>query len=54
MSTDLFEELITNIEKYSALELMVIKDMIEAGYDPLNKDEIDLYWSEYINAKETV
>ena len=30
--------------KYSELELLVMKDMMEDGYDPLNPEDVQEYW----------
>lgn len=30
--------------EYSELELLVMKDMMENGYDPLNPEEVKEYW----------
>jgi len=32
------------IEMYSELELLVMKDMIELDFDPLNEADVKLYW----------
>ena len=32
------------IEMYSELELLVMKDMMELDFDPLNVHDIQLYW----------
>lgn len=29
---------------YSELELLVMKDMIELDFDPLNETDVTLYW----------
>jgi hypothetical protein len=29
---------------YSELELLVMKDMIELDFDPLNEVDVNLYW----------
>lgn len=29
---------------YSELELLVMKDMIELDFDPLNEEDVKLYW----------
>jgi hypothetical protein len=31
-------------KNYSDLELMVMEDMMSLGYDPLNIEDIKLYW----------
>lgn len=31
---------------YSKLELEVMKDMIDNGFDPSNKEHINKYWGE--------
>ena len=32
------------IEMYSELELLIMKDMMELDFDPLNINDIQLYW----------
>lgn len=34
---------------YSELELLIMGDMIENGYDPLSKEDIIRYWSERLD-----
>ena len=29
---------------YSDLELLVMKDMMELDFDPLNENDVQLYW----------
>lgn len=29
---------------YSELELLVMKDMMALDFDPLNKEDVQLYW----------
>ena len=36
--------LIMEIEMYSELELLVMKDMMALDFDPLNKEDVQLYW----------
>ena len=33
----------------SELELLVIHDMYELGYDPANKEDINKYWEERLS-----
>ena len=33
----------------SDLELLVIHDMYELGYDPANKEDINKYWEERLS-----
>jgi hypothetical protein len=32
------------IEMYSELELLVMKDMMDLDFDPLNEADVKLYW----------
>lgn len=34
---------------YSDLEWLVIADMVDHGYDPTNKYDIEKYWSERLD-----
>jgi len=34
------------MDMHSELEYMVASDMIENGYNPYSKDDIELYWKE--------
>lgn len=34
---------------YSDLEMLVMTDMYENGYDPASREDIELYWEELLN-----
>jgi hypothetical protein len=35
---------IMEIEMYSELELLVMRDMMNLDFDPLNEQDVKLYW----------
>lgn len=37
------------IQHYSDLEWYVIQDMLDRGYDPLNRDDVVEYWNGNLN-----
>lgn len=39
-------DLLINVDNCSELELLVMLDMIDQGYDPSNKEHIEQFWKE--------